>query len=99
MTTILTILEPIHRVYLDAYQISKVPKSLNAQYQLFVDAAKYPPPEGWYDGKLPRNKENHPVVNVNWQDAMTYCEWLSQMSGKPHHTTHRITMGAGCAGG
>ena len=73
--------KPIHRVYLDVYQIAQVPVT-NAQYQLFVEAAKHPAPQDWQDGKPPRGKENHPAVNVSWEDATTYCAWLSQMSGK-----------------
>ena len=34
-----------------------------------------PDDEGW-------GRENRPVINVSWDDAVAYCEWLSAQTGK-----------------
>ena len=72
----------IHRVYLPEYQIARVPVT-NYQYGLFVKATGHQAPDGWEDQRPPRGRESHPVVRVSWYDAMAYCNWLSQMAGKP----------------
>lgn len=66
--------KPIHPVYLDTFYISRYPVT-NAEYKKFVDATKYKMPEHWQNGKIPNGKENHPVVNVSWNDAVAYCKW------------------------
>lgn len=42
-----------------------------AQYRAFCIATNHPMPAtpawGWQD--------NHPIVNVNWNDAVTFCKW------------------------
>ena len=73
--------KPIHRVNVLAFKIAKVPIT-NAQYKIFVEATQYQPPKHWEDGRVPRGSENHPVVNVSWYDAMAYCRWLSEVTGK-----------------
>jgi formylglycine-generating enzyme required for sulfatase activity/energy-coupling factor transporter ATP-binding protein EcfA2 len=73
---------PVHRVSLERFQIARVPVT-NAQYYLFVEATRHKPPSHWEDGKVPRGLESHPVVNVSWHDAMAYCRWLSEVTGKP----------------
>ncbi len=70
-----------HQVILPAYAIARVPIS-NAQYLLFVKAAGHPPPHHWQENRIPKGLESHPVVNVSWHDAIAYCQWLSQVSGK-----------------
>ncbi len=73
--------KPIHKVHLDAFQIARVPVT-NAQYLLFVEATKHKPPDHWEDGRPPKGRESHPVVYVSWHDALAYCRWLSEVTGK-----------------
>ncbi len=62
--------KPVHAVYLDTYQIGKYEVTV-AQYRKFCKATgkKMPkaPEWGW--------KDNHPIVNVTWDDAAAYCKW------------------------
>ena len=68
---------PQHKLYLIEYKIARVPVT-NAQYALYVQDAKVKPPEHWRGGDVPPGLENHPVVNVSWAEALTYCEWLGE---------------------
>jgi formylglycine-generating enzyme required for sulfatase activity len=74
--------KPVHRVHLERFQIARVPVT-NAQYLFFVEATGHKPPSHWEDARPPRGLESHPVVYVSWHDAMTYCRWLSEVTGKP----------------
>jgi len=73
---------PQHRVYLDAYYISRVPVT-NEQYAAFVTATGYDPPfdggygYGWENGRPPEDKDDHPVVDVSWKDALAFCRWAN----------------------
>jgi formylglycine-generating enzyme required for sulfatase activity len=62
--------KPQHRVYLDGYWIYKYEVTV-AQYRKFCRATgrEMPkaPPWGW--------KDDHPIVNVTWHDAVAYCDW------------------------
>ncbi len=48
-----------------------------AEYDLFCEQTniKKPDDSGW-------GRENRPVTQVSWFDAMQYCEWLSEQTGK-----------------
>ncbi len=65
---------PQHTLYLPEYRIARVPVT-NAQYLRFVQATKYKTPEHWKGGRIPDGKQEHPVVNVSWHDAIAFCAW------------------------
>lgn len=60
---------PQHRVRLSEYYIGKTPVT-NAQYAVFANAINL-------TFNIPKGKEQHPVVIVNWFDATTFCAWLT----------------------
>lgn len=72
---------PQHYVELSEYSIGKYPIT-NREYQAFIRNIKYKSPQGWDGEDFPVGKGSHPVVNVSWEDAIAYCKWLSQKSGK-----------------
>ena len=73
--------QPQHRLYVAEFQIARIPTT-NAQYALFVADSGHEAPKDWRGGEVPQGKENHPVVNVSWQDALAYCRWLSGKIGR-----------------
>ena len=75
--------KPQHTVCLPDYYIGKT-EVTNAQYAVFMQATGRAAPGHWVDGKPPIGKENHPVGNVWFYDAVAYCDWLSKKTGKPY---------------
>ena len=39
-------------------------------------------PYGWKDDQPPRERLDHPVTLVRWDDASAYCEWLTSTAGR-----------------
>ena len=50
----------------------------NREYAVFVKATKRKVPADWKNGVIPAGKENHPVVNVSFEDAEAYCKWKTK---------------------
>ena len=76
---------PQHEVDLPAYRIGKYPVT-NQQYAEFVSQTGYLGPKkvGWLGKTPPRKMLDHPVVAVSWFDALAYCQWLSEKTGRPY---------------
>jgi formylglycine-generating enzyme required for sulfatase activity len=72
---------PQHCVYLDGYWIGKTPVT-NAQYGAFVLAIQHGPPSHWTGTAIPPGKDEHPVVNICWDEAVEFCAWASQVTGR-----------------
>ncbi len=66
---------PRHRVRVQAFAIGKTAVTF-AQYDTFAEATSRAKPsdEGW-------GRENRPVINVSWDDAVAYAQWLSEQTG------------------
>ncbi|MBI5211354.1 MAG: SUMF1/EgtB/PvdO family nonheme iron enzyme [Elusimicrobia bacterium] len=63
---------PQHRVYLDAYSLDRYEVTA-AQFCAFSKAAKHAMPD-----QVPFTRCDHPVVNVDWNDAKDYCKWAGK---------------------
>jgi len=74
--------KPIHKLFLPFYQIALTPVT-NAQYAIYVRDSGAKAPEHWHGGNIPRKLEDHPVMNVSWDDALSYCKWLSTKINRP----------------
>jgi formylglycine-generating enzyme required for sulfatase activity/serine/threonine protein kinase len=74
---------PHHAVALSAYEMGRYPVT-NAQYAPFVEATGRKPPEHWGGPHCPSELTGHPVVYVNWRDALEYAAWLARETGRPY---------------
>jgi formylglycine-generating enzyme len=68
---------PVHTVTLSNFYIAKYEVTVR-EYRIYTTAANKPfptaPANGWNDA--------NPIVNVSWNDASAYCQWLDSTSGK-----------------
>jgi len=68
--------KPFHHVKLSDFYIGQFDVTFD-EYDLYCDATGHEKPsdEGWGRGK-------RPIINVSWNEANDYCQWLSQKTGK-----------------
>lgn len=64
---------------LPTFYISRYPIT-NLNYKTFVNEAGHAEPSHWNSVTILETKGNHPVVNVSFDDAQAFCNWLSQKS-------------------
>jgi formylglycine-generating enzyme required for sulfatase activity len=67
-----------HSENIESFYLSRFPVT-NAQYEMFLDETQYEPPYFWKDKRFSDPKR--PVVGVPWEDALAFCEWLSDKTG------------------
>jgi formylglycine-generating enzyme required for sulfatase activity len=83
---------PERRVYLAAFAIDRF-EVTNVQYQRFLLSTGHKPPQRWperyaallpdrdpywHGAEYPAGETMHPVVGVNWEDAVVYCAWADK---------------------
>ena len=65
----------------------------NQEYKRFIDATGHAAPETnvygskytlWTGRTFPAEIARQPAVNVSWNDAVAYCEWLAKSTGKKY---------------
>ncbi|HNT54661.1 MAG TPA: bifunctional serine/threonine-protein kinase/formylglycine-generating enzyme family protein [Anaerolineaceae bacterium] len=72
--------QPQHRVPLPDYWIGRTPVT-NAQYAAFVLARGGTAPKFWHGNQPPGQKRDHPVVQISWNEAAAFCEWMCHLTG------------------
>ena len=65
---------PRHARSIDAFYMYRY-EVTNSQYHKFTSATGHRTPPHWKGPDFPKGKRNHPVVEVNWNDAVAYCKW------------------------
>lgn len=70
--------QPTHEVTLKSFSIAKTETTV-LQWKTYCSATGHKMPDetpswGWIDA--------HPIVNVNYDDAVAYCDWLSDKTGE-----------------
>ncbi len=64
---------PVHAVTLDAFYMDVGPVTVGS-YQKFVEATGYSAPS-WESVATNSPTDDHPMILVNWRDAMAYADW------------------------
>ena len=62
--------KPPHEVTLPQYYMARYPVTV-AEFKAFVDHKDFTLQD-------PERTPNHPVVNITWNEALAYCEWLTE---------------------
>ena len=69
--------KPAHPVTIKTFNIAKTETTV-APWREFCNATRRPMPEVPWFGQ----KEESPIVNVSWDDAIAYCQWLGEKTNK-----------------
>lgn len=72
---------PACRVRLSPFWLARTPVT-NEQYGRFLAATNHEEPPTWRDRRF--SDPQQPVVNVSWEDAQVYCQWLSETHPNGH---------------
>jgi formylglycine-generating enzyme required for sulfatase activity/tetratricopeptide (TPR) repeat protein len=70
--------QPVHEVSVESFAMGRYPVTF-AEYDYFCEATNREKPDdaGW-------GRDNRPVINVSWHDAVAYTEWLSEQTGQEY---------------
>ena len=73
-------------VEVEAFQLGKYPVTV-AEYGYFLTATGHAKPASQHNSltweQQARERLDHPVVNVSWQDEMAYITWLREATNEP----------------
>ena len=71
--------QPIHWIRVSPFWLGETPVT-NRQYAVFLEKTGHGEPPTWRDRRY--SAPDQPVVGVSWQDARSFCRWLSELSGR-----------------
>jgi formylglycine-generating enzyme required for sulfatase activity len=76
---------PQGSVFLPAYRIGIYPVTNNEFVKFIRQTRRLVAPEmGWEGQNPPKGQEEYPVRGVTWFEAMDYCRWLTDQTGRDY---------------
>ncbi len=92
---------PQHEVTLPAYRIGQFPVK-NHEYEEFTRQTKMHvrvPSMYWEGQRVQPGFEDYPVSGVTWFEALAYCQWLSETTGRKYTLPNEAQWEKACRGG
>ena len=91
---------PLHEVFLPDFRIGKYPV-MNKEFEIYIREKGISVPEqmGWMGQKIKEGKKDHPVIGVTWIEALAYCRWLSEKTGREYSLPNEAQWEKACRGG
>lgn len=75
--------KPSHKVSIKSFEVS-TDLVTNKEYADFVKSAFNSPPAHWKNDSPTKEIAEKPVTNVSWNEAQSYCKWLSSKTGQKY---------------
>ena len=68
---------PVHTVKIDSFYMDKYEVTVG-EFMKFVDETGYEFKMSLWEKYYISPTDNHPIVNVNWNDAVAYANWVGK---------------------
>lgn len=91
---------PLHEVNLPTFRIGKYPVT-NREYEEYIHQTenKVSREMNWNGKNVPIGEELLPVIGVTWNEAVNYCNWLSDRTGRVYRLPSEAQFEKACRGG